>query len=64
MRDKRDPQKLGELYLVLRQKHPDHDVGQVMRELAKCGCDDYDAEHIGPLEKYGDPRALPSTLPN
>lgn len=64
MRDQRDPLKLGELYLTLRRKYEGEAVETLMKHLAQCECPNYDSEHIGPIEKYGDPRGLPSTLPN
>jgi hypothetical protein len=64
LRDQRDPQALGEIYLRLRQKYPNNSVSDLINEMNLNECQDYDAVHMGPLEKYGDPRVLPSTLPN
>lgn len=67
MRDLRDPSKLGEGLLSLR-----HHLGQPLMPLSELfdahrsllyHSPDYD-HNPGPVEKYGDPRLLPSTLPN
>lgn len=46
-RDLRDPQKLGERYQELRQKGLDIETAVQMP------VEPFDAEHAGPIEKYG-----------
>lgn len=50
MRDQRDPQKLGEKYLELRKKGLDIETAVQMP------VEVFDAEHQGPVEKYGRPQ--------
>lgn len=52
MRDLRDPQKLGERYQELRQKGLDIDTAVQMP------VEPFDAEHAGPIEKYGRPEDI------
>lgn len=66
MRDQRDPQKIGERLALIR-KHdfptkPFHYIVDVEAR-TEPPAPDYDSAHMGPLEKYGDPRKLPSTMP-
>jgi hypothetical protein len=48
--DKRDPAKLGKLYLRLRR------AGLSIAEAVDAPADDFDAGREGPVERYGDPR--------
>lgn len=51
-RDLRDPQKLGEKYQELRQKGLDIETAvQMPAEV-------FDADHQGPVEKYGRPQDI------
>jgi hypothetical protein len=59
MRDKRDPAALGNLLLVMAMLH-----GSVRVAYDRCTFRVEDYRDPTTLEKYGDPRKLPSTLPN
>ena len=58
--DKRDPAALGNLLLVMAFLHGS--VRAAYDRSSFHGVPDYRDETT--LEKYGDPRSLPSTLPN
>lgn len=61
VRDKRDPEKLGEFLLGWAEK-----ASIKVREAQDsfwAPIPDY-VSNPGPHEKYGDPRLIPSTLPN
>ena len=62
-RDLRDPKRLGEALEILRQKHPEISMPALVNIVRDIDVPNYDAEHIGPIEKYGDPRTLPTTMP-
>lgn len=62
MHDSRDPAALGAALLGVRGAHPGRPLSEV-----------YDSstfrvpDHIAdpsPIDKYGDPRSIPSTMPN
>jgi hypothetical protein len=63
MRDLRDPTELGRKLLFYRHASPAVVKTSVIADEAPLHVRDYDA-NPGPIEKYGDPTKLPSTMPN
>jgi len=66
LRDLRDPEKIGKRLLRIRQEDfphkPFHYIVDVEARTEPPAPDYVDP--ASPVEKYGDPRLLPSTLPN
>lgn len=62
MNDRRDPTALGEALLAVRELHPRSPLSAVY-DRSTFRTPDHKADP-SPLEKYGDPRTLPTTLPN
>lgn len=64
MKDLRDPVLLGEALVESRDYFgkPLSQIYDDFRGLLE-DCPDYD-HNPGPIEKYGDPRLIPSTMPN
>lgn len=60
MKDNRDPQALGAAVLVLAELH-----GSARKALDRSTFRTIPhTADPGPIEKYGDPRLIPSTMPN
>ena len=65
MKDLRDPKELGAWILSLRTA-PNlrgDPLSEAVRRLPSRHIRDY-SHDAGPVEKYGDPRTIPSTMPN